>query len=416
MVIRFGNKQILKGDIKDYILFFFITFPYILPQYIENLIGDGSVLYIILNIVSFAAAGIYFLRKGKNIVKGDMQSRLLFLIVMLEYIIFIYSTISNQGPLRPAAYHSVSVIVLCLTISLVSGNEDETYAFLRTVQIVTLTYCLINLLVTIVMPDGIPNFTGASFGHRYYLFGNVNSTIRGLYPGICCSLILDDKNGKKISLSTLLFLLSFIYIILRIHIMATTVICILFLALWVLFKNVFIKHIKLIYIAVICVVLFVEIAVVLLPTNQSIGAFISQIFGKSLDFSGRRALWLMTIARIPGKLIFGNGFLSPDSLAFATGNRYGSHNFYLDLVFQRGIVGFAVMGLLWIMPVFYFKKREISSTLYIMIGLCCALFVMFLSEPFYSSEMRIIPLFYVTCLLLMRSKKIRKDKRGSLNE
>ena len=383
-----------------------------MPQYIETIIGDNSILSFGLNLISVTTIVLYFLGNYKYFIKSDLTSGLLIILFLAEYGVFLGSTISNHGPLRPALSHSLNVLLLCLVVSLVTRNETDLYYFLRTVQLVTLTYCLLNIAVTMMMPDGIPNFTTNPSVPKY-LYGNVNSTIRGLYPGICCSLIMDKRRKTRFSLPTILFFASLAYICVRIYFMATAVICSFILISWVALESIIKKHIRLVYFIVLALVVFFEITIVLQPINQSISMFVSQTFGKSLDFTGRRALWVRTLAQLPRHYVWGHGFLSADDLLFATGNRYGSHNYYMDLVFQRGIVGLTLMMIIWSLPVFHISRKEISSTIYIMIGLCCALFVMFLSEPFYSSELKIMPLFYATSLLVTKSENLTVDNSNT---
>ena len=134
MIITFGKRKIMEGSIGKYFIFFLITLPYLMPQYIETIIGDNSILSFGLNLISVTTIVFYFLRNYNYFIKSDLTSGLLIILFLAEYGVFLGSTISNHGPLRPALSHSLNVLLLCLVVSLVTRNETDLYYFLRTVQ------------------------------------------------------------------------------------------------------------------------------------------------------------------------------------------------------------------------------------------------------------------------------------------
>ena len=81
------------------------------------------------------------------------------------------------------------------------------------------------------------------------------------------------------------------------------------------------------------------------------------------------------------------------------GNAYGSHNYYLDVVFQRGLVGFIPLLVLILLPVITPQKR-INNNCYILLGVSCSYFIMFLMEPFIGTEMLHLPIFFSAMSLL----------------
>src|SRR5699024_9577392 len=85
------------------------------------------------------------------------------------------------------------------------------------------------------------------------------------------------------------------------------------------------------------------------------------------------------------------------------GNTAGAHNYYLDLVFQRGLIGFTIFISIFVYILFKLRKN-IQTTTCIILGFICAYFLMFLSEPFYSVEKFHIPLIYCLAILVKRKK------------
>ena len=93
--------------------------------------------------------------------------------------------------------------------------------------------------------------------------------------------------------------------------------------------------------------------------------------------------------------LIGHGLQNEDTLARNTGNFFGSHNYYLDILYQRGMIGFSFLALIILAPLWKLKRSvRLSRTTYILMGFCCACLIMFLAEPFFTSEYMILPMFY----------------------
>lgn len=253
------------------------------------------------------------------------------------------------------------------------------------------------------MPQGIPSFsTGRT---AYFLYGNVNAILRSLMPGLCCSLVLDAKKGKTFSVSTLLLLLSFFYFCFNVYFMATGFVGIMTVVGWFVFRKILKTNYKTAYLLVIAAVAFVEIMVVFLFGDSEYGAFISDLFMKK-GFSGREALWSNILYFIPQKIMMGFGFLTKESLETFVGNKFGCHNYYLDLVFQRGLLGTLPLLLLFVTSLFV-KKKKINESTCVLLGFCSSYLAMFLMEPFLGTEMLHLPIFCITMSLLLKNDETK---------
>ena len=102
--------------------------------------------------------------------------------------------------------------------------------------------------------------------------------------------------------------------------------------------------------------------------------------------------------------MWGHGRLSSENMLIKIGNAYGSHNYYLDVLFQRGLIGFVPLLILFIIPAFW-KEKHISRDTYILLGCCCSYFIMFLMEPFIGTEMLHIPVFFAAMVSLNSVKQ-----------
>ena len=177
--------------------------------------------------------------------------------------------------------------------------------------------------------------------------------------------------------------------------MGTSFLAVAFLLFWFLFENKLVSKMGLFYFLVLFAVIVIEFVVVLSPNNIGLVTFVSSLFGKSADFSGRRYLWNSAINYFRSNPLIGYGLLSKEQQRSMIGNAFGSHNYVLDLLVQRGLLGFFPVLLMWFLPVFQFRKRTtVNKTVFCLTGYCCALFIMFLSEPFYPTEVYFIPIFF----------------------
>ena len=136
--------------------------------------------------------------------------------------------------------------------------------------------------------------------------------------------------------------------------------------------------------------------------NTELSIAINNFFGKQGSFSGRGILWSNCLNAIKQKTYIGFGLQDEEFISYMIGNEFGSHNYYLDLAFQRGVIGLIMMSILLLSPVFV-KNADLSHVHYILIGFCCAYLIMFLAEPFIGTEVLHVPIFYMTLTMTFLS-------------
>ena len=100
------------------------------------------------------------------------------------------------------------------------------------------------------------------------------------------------------------------------------------------------------------------------------------------------------------------GYLNRD-----IGNYSGSHNYFLDVIFQRGVFGEILFVSIITAPFFLIKKRVLSDGEYILLGVCGACYLMFLIEPFFTTEYLIIPIIYLLVASLSKTTIVFKTKK-----
>ncbi len=389
------RSERVKADPKDYILFLLILLRYVIPPFFSEAVEEIRYLDLLLTGVSFVAMGWLFIRCKKVFT----ISILLFALMCIS---LVFSTVLNRGEILTALIHAVEIGLLCLVVNAVLYDEKKAVAFLLVVRDVAGAFALLNLVLMAVVPMGIPVFTTeAEF--PYFLYGNVNSTIKSILPGLCCAVLVDSKYRKSISFATVALLLNVPFMAVSVYFTATAVLGEMFVLCWILFRPLLNKRARIFYVLVLAFVVFVEIAVVINFETSALPPLIAKILHKPPTFSNRSELWSKTRLQITYAPLLGHGLQNGNILARATGNFYGSHNYYLDILYQRGVVGLSFLALIVLLPLWKFWKHvELSHTTYILMGFCCSCLIMFLAEPFFTSENMVLPMFYAFVTLAYR--------------
>lgn len=184
----------------------------------------------------------------------------------------------------------------------------------------------------------------------------------------------------------------------------------LFVFLWLLFKSLFNRYLRSCYVGIIIIVFIVEIFIVISFGYSSIALLISDLFGKDITFSGRALLWQQMLYAIQSNPILGYGLRDSDYVRSLVGISAGAHNYYLDLSFQRGLVGLA--SFLSIFIYILVKLKNKNGDIYLLLGFVGAYLLMFISEPFYFTEKFHMPVIYILAVLLSDKKRKSNVSKG----
>ena len=389
--------KINKKNAVYYVLFLFAILRYLFPYYIKKVVESVYIVDLSFEILTVGLIILLFILNNK-FPKPSI------IIIAAIYLWFFITTLINGGNIYIAFIHGAQLVMLCVLMDIVTDNEDMIEPFLRVVRDVTLLFYIINFFVMILLPDGIPSISvGTSY--PWYLYGNVNATIKYIMPGLCASLILDSRKKRIISVPSVIMIAGIIVTAFTVYFTATAVIGDLIVIAWVFGHKLFEKRKWKLYAAAFLMVFVFETVVVFGTRGSGVLPYITAIFHKDATFSGRTPLWVRTCSEFVQKPVSGYGYRSYDELFSAVGNGYGCHNYYLDIMYQRGIIGLVLILALFITPIVCcWKKKVESRSVYILIGICIAYAVMFLAEPFYDYEFLFIPIFYVLYSLSFKNK------------
>ena len=393
MNIKIGNSHI-----SGYILLFLVMItPYLLPYYANQLLTSS----LIRMAITYSSMLLMFLFAVRNYryVKSSL------LLVVLLYVMMIISTVMNRADISSAITESVKVILICATISIVITKKSISWDFVLAVKYFTLFFWVIHIVLMFLYPRGIPMISqGREVG--YYLYGNVNSTIKYIFPGMCCCSLIDIKE-ERLTMGTLLFLFGILYQFFAIYHSATMIVAVFFIVMWLLCYNIIQPRMKQVYFIFLIAVLLLEVSIVVITSIGFIN-MVTEFFNKSSDFSGRNILWQRILYYIYKKPIWGYGMQDSAILQSRIGNIYGSHNYFLDIIYQGGVIGGIIFLMFVIIPLVRIRKSvNTTDSTYIVIGYVCGFLLMFLMEPFYGLEFLYMPVLYAA--IVLSGEKTRSD-------
>ena len=374
---------------KFYFAFIAIVWLQLAPEYIELFIERIKLVNLFFMGLSIGLAAYFVI--------GDLDKiRPLLFLFSLPSVLYILSTVQNGGNLYLPIILLLKNVLFCLLVDVLSKDAMKINAFLHAVRDISLLYFVINIAVIILFPQGFD--TTHSFAS--YLYGNPNVMIRRVLPGLCCSSLLDVKRGKKLSGITLFFFAGLLLIYATTYFSVTSVIGVLFIWSWVALKDIIksrMKITRLAYYSVLLFVLLFEINIVISVSGANFDRVLNDFFGKSGNgIVGRRLLWIRASILLMQKPIIGWGYLAGDALFKLIGNSSGAHNYFLDIAYQRGLIGLGAFLIIIIYSLYRVSKiKFMSDTGYILMGYCCMCFLMFLMEPFIGSEPLFIPILYM---------------------
>ena len=383
-----------------YAIYFLIVLPFLFPAYFSE---SGS-FKIVEFIVTYLSLGLMIVEIVRD--RGKQINYFPFLVLTIEYIVLIYSTIINEGELGTTINTTIKKLLLCYIVGKVILNDRKTDSFLRAVRDICVAIFFINLVSELLYPMGIPSTTTSAATPHYFL-GNVNSVIRAVFPGLCCAILINEKRNKKLSISLIFFYIGFLYQFIYLYHSATTIVALIIILAWIFFSEFIKKHLWTIYAAVIGIITYIQINLVVMSSSPRLLNFLSTVFGKNVTFSGRLYIWERTLIQIYRNPIWGYGIQKSDTLNSIIGNQFSAHNYFLDIVYQRGLIGLIIFLVLLAAPLFLLRKKSnVTMASYYLVGFQCSIMFMYLFEPFYSSEARMLPILCSMLLLLIREKQM----------
>lgn len=281
-----------------------------------------------------------------------------------------------------------AITLFAMMIMFMSAAENGSYKFVKVASTILEILIVINFITIVLFPDGLYNFT--SVNHHYFL-GSRNVMMRTIFPGICFSILRSKIEANKLSLRTIMVMIaagaSLVLVWSATALFSYALFCILLL----IFQ---IKDIPKWFTVKMCYIFSVAVFLIIVVFKlQNLFSFIIvDVLQKDTTFTGRTILWDAAMFNIAQSPIVGYGLENLQTIA-AKLYRYteydSCHNLFLDLLYQNGIIGFALISVLFVSVEKKIdnntsKKYRMIFTLFIF-----AYSIMINFEPFINGDMRL---------------------------
>lgn len=275
-------------------------------------------------------------------IKRRSVSSCLFLIILMETIIFISSLINNLN-IIDTTINIIQTLTLCILVE--NCASEDLSNFIKALKCILTTLLVIDFIFVLAYPQGI------RIGlYDTWLFGAKNAQITYILPTVFCTyvdgFIINKKNTKSLLYLIAVLLIS-VYILLIVK-SATSIITLIIFTLLLLFSTnkiyskLNIKTISLIYLVVVILIIFFQI-------QNNFSDLFHSLFGKDPTFTGRTDIWDKSLDYIKAQPFLGYG-LEPSQIRTIKMNNIAAlncHNMLLEILYDGGLVLFSVFCIFW---------------------------------------------------------------------
>lgn len=255
--------------------------------------------------------------------------------ILLFYCHISVMTLFRGGDLTQLVIALMKIVSYVLLINY--GIKRRGCDFLRIIGRVFYIYAVINLFSMIFFPRGLYNFEALE--HSWFL-GHKNNMIKWLLPGLVFVSLPDLLQKKKLSFGSWLYIVIFgVTEVLGKSSTSLIAICILGFCIIASLREWKISKFINSYTAIIINITFF-ISVVIFRVQEIASRLIVGFFGKTLEFTGRTALWDRLLLAVSVHPILGNGISDANSMrALLQYTNTSAHNLMLDYLYASGIIG-----------------------------------------------------------------------------
>lgn len=296
-------------------------------------------------------------------------------------------TTINEGNTSQMYINAVTLFAMAIMFMTVA--KKGSYKFVKVVSTVFEILIIANFLTIVIYPDGLYNFSSVN---HHYLLGSRNVMMRTIFPGICFSIIRSKIETNKLSIRTIIVMIVAGVSLVLVWSATALVAYFLFCFFIVLFQK---KRTPKWFTVKTCylLVIVIFIAIVVLQLQNLFSFIIVDILHKDTTFTGRTILWVAGMYNIARSPFVGYGLESLETIAakLYKYTQYDScHNFILDILYQNGIIGFALLLVLFIST----EKKvdqclsEKYKTIFTLFIFAYAIMINF--EPFINGDMRLL--------------------------
>lgn len=268
------------------------------------------------------------------------------------------------------------------------------------------TYVFLNFLTILIFPNGMYEYNTFT---ENYLFGYRNNMIMMIMPAMIFSIVRSLRYYNRLSLSSVLIsLFSILSVILAFSATSVIGICIFVVCVLMAIIGFMPKIFNIISYLLVNVAYF--FGVIILRVQDAFAFIIVDMLGRDLTFTGRTSIWDRALNAFYKSPLFGIGEISNDMSRSLIGATH-AHNYYLDLLYKSGIVGFVLFSaVLIICGISLYKNHSNGKIPFIVSGSLLAFMIMLQSEAYYN-----IYYFFsiITLAAFIKYALPKKDENGN---
>ena len=288
-------------------------------------------------------------------------SKIIIAIIVFEALSLFSTLINGVSLIEPLQNALLAVGMSMLTEMAIKINFKN---FRNIYFSISLVVVLINLIVCIIYPHGLPAATlYVSSKNPIYFIAIDNGIIKELLPLLVFAFYpyCEGKHLNNNSINKkLIFFFCCIISLWTMSIVDSATglsVCVFFIVLSLLFMLLPNKRLP-VKLIIFIIALFM-IVIVVLGSNSRLKDAIMSWIGREGSFTGRTVLWRLAMQEIIEKPLFGYGYTGGNIATW--GGLYSSHNLFLEITIHGGIV--MLLAFLFLIGI-AFKKLKRSETPY----------------------------------------------------
>lgn len=345
------------------VIFFIMLLPSLLPTYLWGISSMALLCkFIRYGTIPFIIC-IYILTKQKI-------SKVLILLCMYVICIGISTKLSPTGEMSLYISSAISALNIILLCELAMKKKPKT--FIQSILFMLECWIFINFITIVLFPNGL--YQAGAYSSNYFL-GYDNTHIRVQLLALNISYIYSFMSNKKISYRTIflysIVLLSNLLVFSVTAIIATVIWGIGVLCIILNSRNCFKKLYKLFTVKTSLIVGMIgSLIIVAMSAQTAFSYLIENVFKKDMTLSGRTFIWSNAISAIENRPIWGFGYELADTISMRLVRQIGfgtsPHNFYLEVLYQGGLVLFLIIMMIYLCINKDVKKYNNSSLAYVM--------------------------------------------------
>lgn len=360
-------------DALYWLLLVFLTLPHMKPAYFKAMVPTADLIFDILRGTSFLIIALWYVIERKPV-------SLVVVLVAVWRVFLVSSTFVHNGEVYDCIAVSFSIISVMLLYDTAYNYRKETFLSAQLFCFELVIY--INLLTEILFPNGMYVNDSFPYSPNWFL-GYYNGYSVLFVPGLMFAWLYRDKTGKN--LRTYLFTAGVIVSIIKVYAGGEALSAACMVLVFVFFKN---RTRIFNYMNYWLLHVYFIILVFVFRIQNLFTWLLDDILGKLASFLGRLELWEKTLVLLKQSPIIGFG-IQDKAVRLAEYHsawQIHSHNQLMELLYQGGIIGFALFVLTVyfsgrkLMKYAYTQESKIIATAFL--GWCVATLVEPFTTPF----------------------------------